>query len=836
MVTGLRYLVRGWLTALAGLFLAWGEALAKPNIIFIMADDMGYGDLGCYGGRHIETPHLDRMAKEGLRFTQCYSGSPVCAPARSVLMTGLHAGHTRVRGNTGRGGVVGLGGKEGRVPLRDEDVTVAEVLKKAGYVAGMAGKWGLGEPGTTGLPVRQGFDEWFGHLNQRRAHTYYPDYLWLNDARFELPGNTGGRRQQYSHDLFTGFALNFIRRHREEPFFLYLPYTVPHARFEIPDLGAYAEKEWTEQEKVYAAMITRLDADVGALLALLRELDLDENTVVFFCSDNGAANRYDSLFRSSGALRGRKRDMTEGGIRTPMIVRWPGTISPDRVSDAPWTFTDFLATAADIGGLPVPPETDGMSVLPTLKGKHQPELENRFLYWEFFEGGFKQAARWQAWKAIRSRPDKAIELYHLENDPGEAQDVARQHPEVVLAFENYLAGARWPSEAWPSPIDDQLGYALERTTILTSVEPDWLWFQSRPVAIPGDGDGGPRVLVTTQKTKRFEPHGYFDWHHVQSVDGGGQWSEPVGIPGLRRQREANGDERVPGDLWLSWHEPSKTVLATGKTFTFEDQGRRENNRLEEVSYAVYRPAEGVWSGMRILELPERDHDGKPFIAPNAGCNQAVVLADGDVLLPIRYQKVMDPVNYTTMVARCRYDGEELVYEEHGSELSLPQGRGLYEPSLAKVGSSYFLTLRADDTAYVARSADGLHFDPIQEWAFDDGAPLGSYNTQQHWVTRGNTLFLVYTRRGAENDHVFRHRAPLFMARVDLEALCVLRHTERVLIPEDGARLGNFGVCNVGADETWVVTSEFFDRDSARAQAANRVLLAKIRWLGREDPR
>lgn len=428
-------------------------ALEKPNIIFIMADDMGYADAGCYGGKHIQTPHIDGMADQGMRFTQCYAGSPVCAPARSVLMTGLHAGHTRVRGNTGRGGVKGLGGAEGRVPLEDKDVTVAEVLQQAGYVTGMTGKWGLGEPGTTGVPQNQGFDEWFGYLNQRRAHSYYPDFIWLGKGRFDLPGNTGGRQQQYTHDLFTGFALNFIRRHRQGPFFLYLPYTVPHAKFQIPDYGPYASKAWTDQEKTYAAMITRMDADIGRVLALLEELDLDEKTIVFFCSDNGAADRYDHLFQSSGPLRGRKRDLTEGGIRTPMVVRWPGNITPGSVNETPWTFADFLPTAAALAGAEVPALIDGLSVVPLLKGMTQPELEERFLYWEFFEDGFKQASRWQHWKAIRSHPGEALELYHLEKDPGETRNVASEHPEIVHAFENYLATARTPSEAWPAPID-----------------------------------------------------------------------------------------------------------------------------------------------------------------------------------------------------------------------------------------------------------------------------------------------------------------------------------------------------------------------------------------------
>jgi len=420
----------------------------KPNIIFIMADDMGYGDAGCFGGNLIKTPNIDRIAAEGMRFTQCYAGSTVCAPSRSVLMTGLHTGHTRIRGNFGKGGVKGLGGGAGRVPLRKNDITVAEILKTAGYTTGITGKWGLGEPSTLGTPNQQGFDEWFGYLNQRRAHSFFPTFIWLNEGRFDLPGNANGKQQQYTHDLFTGFALSFIRKNKTKPFFLYLPYTVPHSRFEIPDLGPYLDKDWPQNAKVYAAMITRMDNHIGHIMSLLKELAIDKKTIVFFCSDNGAANRYDGLFDSSGPLRGRKRDMYEGGLRTPMIVRWPKRVPANQTSDAVWSFTDFLPTVADLANIEQPEMLDGISVLPTLFGKPQ-VTKNRFLYWEFFEGGFQQAARWENWKVIRRKKGGALELYNLDKDIGEKRDVSSQEPNVVAEFEAYLKNARTESEDWP---------------------------------------------------------------------------------------------------------------------------------------------------------------------------------------------------------------------------------------------------------------------------------------------------------------------------------------------------------------------------------------------------
>ena len=417
-----------------------------PNVIYIMADDMGYADLGCYGQKEIKTPNIDRLAEEGTRFTQCYAGSTVCAPSRSVLMTGQHTGHTRVRGNSG---IVGGVGSQRRVPLQERDFTVAELLKKAGYVTGMTGKWGLGEPETAGVPNRQGFDEWFGYLNQKNAHSYYPPYLWKNEEKFILEGNQNGGRKQYSHDLMTDFALDFVGRHKAGPFFLYLPYTIPHAKYEIPSTEPYTGESWPEDAKVHAAMITRLDGDVGRIMALLKDLDIDGNTLVFFCSDNGAAKRWEGIFDSSGPLRGRKRDMYEGGIRTPMIARWPGKVAAGKVNElAVWYFADFLPTMADLVGIEPPDNIDGISVLPSILGKKQ-RTDDRFLYWEFFERGFKQAVRWRNYKAIRHGVGKPIELYDLTKDPAETTNIADQSPKIVGIFEDYLKTARTESENWP---------------------------------------------------------------------------------------------------------------------------------------------------------------------------------------------------------------------------------------------------------------------------------------------------------------------------------------------------------------------------------------------------
>lgn len=428
----------------------------RPNIIFIMADDLGYGDLGSYGGKAIRTPHLDRLAAEGTRFTQAYAGSPVCAPSRCVLLTGRHTGHARIRDNNPQvGGELEqfAGGAEGgiRLSLTEADRTVAELLQPAGYATGIAGKWGLAEPGTAGTPNRRGFDAWLGYLNQNHAPYYYTDYLDENDGIRRIPENADGRRQVYSNDLFSDFAVEFVRRHRDRPFFLYLPYTIPHNRMEVPDLGAYADRDWPEDAKTYAAMVTRLDGYVGRLLEELDRLGLDENTVVFFTSDNGPlrAPRSD-LLGSAGGLRGYKTTLHEGGIRVPMLVRWPGRVPAGRVSEEPWMFADFLPTCAELAGLPVPAGADGRSVVPILTAA-QATLGERPLYWEVPRDRLHQAVRLGRWKAVRSGRDQPLELYDLAVDPAERSNVAATHPAVADRLRQVLDNSHQPSPHWPVP-------------------------------------------------------------------------------------------------------------------------------------------------------------------------------------------------------------------------------------------------------------------------------------------------------------------------------------------------------------------------------------------------
>jgi arylsulfatase A-like enzyme len=441
-------------------FSAQTAAAEKPNIIFILADDLGYGDLGCYGQKVIQTPNIDRMAIEGMRFTDCYAGSTVCAPSRCVLMTGYHTGHCLIRGNA-------------RVPLRPEDLTVAELLKGAGYKTGIIGKWGLGEAGSTGVPNRQGFDYWFGYLNQQHAHNYYPEFLWRNEEKFPLrnqvnhliggrdrtPGGVATKRVDYSHDLFTKEALALLERNKDQTFFLYLAYTIPHANdeagnrgMEVPSYQPYEDKNWPQPQKGHAAMITRLDRDVGRLFARLKELGLDRQTIVFFSSDNGPhkeGGADPAFFHSSGPLQGYKRSLHDGGIRVPGIARWPGKIKAGTTSDLPWYFADFLPTACELAGTEAPSGVDGISIVPTLLGQGR-QRRHEFMYWEFHEGrSSQQAVRMGHWKAVRAAPSAPIQLYDLRTDIAEADDLSADHPDVVAKIAEYLKTARTESKNWP---------------------------------------------------------------------------------------------------------------------------------------------------------------------------------------------------------------------------------------------------------------------------------------------------------------------------------------------------------------------------------------------------
>jgi arylsulfatase len=443
------------------------ERRSQPNVILILADDLGWGDVGCYGQKKIRTPSLDRLAEQGMRFTQFYAGAPVCAPSRCCLMTGKHTGHGYIRDNKATP-------PEGQYPLKASEVTLPELLRKQGYATAAIGKWGLGMFDTEGSPLKHGFDAFFGYNCQAHAHNHYPKYLYRNDKRFELEGNPGGPTGKvFSQDLFEKETLAFVREHREKPFFLYLPYIIPHLALQAPDeaLAEYRDK-WPESpykgkayqphptpRAAYAAMITRMDATVGRLLDLLKELKLEDDTIVLFSSDNGpAAQGYagtdSNFFGSAGAFRGYKGDVYEGGLRVPLIVRWPGKIKASAVSEHICYFPDFLPTVLELtgAGKVIPMGIDGVSFAPTLLGRPDNQQKRQFLYWEYPSDGGQQALRLDNWKAVRRNLNKGAvrtELYDLKDDVGEKHDVADRHAELVERIEKILKEQHVPSPVFP---------------------------------------------------------------------------------------------------------------------------------------------------------------------------------------------------------------------------------------------------------------------------------------------------------------------------------------------------------------------------------------------------
>ncbi len=424
-------------------------AEGHPNIVYILADDLGYGDLGCYGQQLIKTPNIDRLASEGMKFTDHYSGAPVCAPARCVLLTGLHAGHCPIRNNKALK-------QEGNVPIPKSYPTLGEMIRAAGYATGAFGKWGQGFPGSEGDPVNRGFDLFFGYNCQREAHNYYPQHLWRNTDKVILDGNANGKETQYSHDLITAEALQFIRSNRDKPFFAYLPYTIPHTQFQVPDLGEYADKDWQPNHKIQAAMISRLDRDVGRIVALIQEIGQDDNTLIIFTSDNGPHGASGTLekFNAAGPLRAKKGAVYEGGIRVPLLARWPGRIKPGTVSNHVCGFQDMMPTFAEIIGVAPPENIDGISILPTLLDKGV-QKKHEYLYWEL---GTNQSLRMGDWKAVRIGKGNRlgpVELYNLADDVGETHNLADQYPDVAKRMQKMLVDARQPSALFPNKLLDR---------------------------------------------------------------------------------------------------------------------------------------------------------------------------------------------------------------------------------------------------------------------------------------------------------------------------------------------------------------------------------------------
>ena len=542
----------------------------KPNIVLIVADDLGYGELGSYGQPRIRTPTLDRLAETGMRFSRHYSGSPVCAPSRATLLTGLHTGHAVVRDNdemTERGDVWGDTLIEGNHPLPSGTHTIGRMLQDAGYVTAAIGKWGLGGPGDTGEPNLQGFDHWYGYMCQREAHNYYPTHLWRNGEREALPGNppfrahqrfpaaadpndpasyAGYRGETYAMDVMMADAVAFVREHAAEPFFLYLPFPVPHVALQVPDEsvaeyeGRFADTPYPGDRgylphrtprAAYAAMITRMDEGIGAVLRTLEEAGVAENTVVIFTSDNGPTfngGTDSEFFDSTGGLRGLKTMLYEGGIRVPLIVRWPGRVAPGAISDHVSAFWDFMPTLADIAGTIPPSETDGLSMVPVLTGDGASQSIHELLYWEYHGG---QAVVSGRWKAVRSDMSAPLELYDLTADPAETTDVSASHPDVVERLLVELDSARTPSAFFP--LDRTRAARLRRVRracgLISASAREALAAAPETGVDPG-GPGAPRPSCTVALRLGVEdaPAGAEPSRSVRQAFEAASWTEDLG--------------------------------------------------------------------------------------------------------------------------------------------------------------------------------------------------------------------------------------------------------------------------------------------------------------------
>lgn len=420
-----------------------GESVSRPNVIYILCDDLGYGELGYNGQKKIQTPELDNLASKGMILRNHYCANAVSAASRCGLMTGKHPGHALIRANS-------PGYPNGQFPLRENSETLGKLMQRAGYKTACIGKWGLGSYGNSGNPNKQGFDHFFGYTDQKLAHEYYPIYLWRNGKKIKF--NKDGKQTDYSHDLFTEEAFTFIKENKKNPFFLYLAYTIPHVKYQVPDLAQYKDKDWPENMKIHAAMTSRMDGDVGDLVRLLRKLGIEDNTLIIFNSDNGAHGQFGSLefFKTSGELRDKKRSMYEGGVRSPSFAYWPGKVPAGTVSNHLSAFWDILPTFSELTGEPVKGETDGISMLPTLLGNEKAQKQHEYLYWELYEGKPRCAVKYNNWKGVvlDMRKGLDIELYNIGIDENETINLADKYPDVVEKIRGFMIKSHTPNLYW----------------------------------------------------------------------------------------------------------------------------------------------------------------------------------------------------------------------------------------------------------------------------------------------------------------------------------------------------------------------------------------------------
>lgn len=814
------------------------QSAEKPNLLLFYLDNVGYGDLGCYGNAEVKTPRIDRLAAEGVRCTDFHVVASTCTVSRGALLTGrypLRNGllHQLVREENRHG--IGLPHRERILP---------QYLKEAGYATACFGKWNIGfAPGSR--PTERGFDEFFGFRSGNinyYTHTYHGE-------RDLFRGTEPVTVEGYSTDLFADAAIDFIRRRQDEPWFVYLPFNAVHFLsavnmepgekpvWQVP--GKYLEAYgWPaddpDERHRYLAVLTALDDAIGRVLDTIDDLELRQRTLVMLISDNGAFMLPGRGLEvaSNAPLRDGGTTAYEGGVKVPAILRWPGQIEAGSVCGKMLSHLDIVPLCLGAGGEEMPADRilDGRDPLPALKG----EAESPHPRLVFHYAGAPVGLREGNLKIVRSKEGRDWELYDLASDPSESHDLAKERPDDVTrlaaAFEAWRVAMKEDASEAVRYSAEKVDYTVKLETVMKHdpkmaspsipSDGDFLWFHPRTAPIPGG------VVMTIQKHLGASDY-YSGLHFLRREGTDGKWEGPVLPAEIDWQPQADGVTISVADVTPGWHDASRKLIAIGCQVRYSPKGRQLDDvkRAHQTVYAVFDPDRSQWTPWQVLQLPDEEQ----FNFARNACSQWVVKEDGKILLPL-YIGTSAKGPYATTVAECRFDGGQLIYERHGNVMRLDIARGLYEPSLIAFRGRYYLTLRNDERGYITSGANGLHFDEPVPWTFDDGSELGSYNTQQHWIAHRDALFLVYTRRGADNDHIVRHRAPLFMGRVDPKKLQVIRATEKIVVPERGAELGNFGCARINENEAWVTVSEgLFMKDSRSRGAEGATFVARILW-------
>jgi len=834
---------------------------SKPNLIVIMVDDMGYAGLSCFGNPYFKTPELDQLAAEGLRLTDFHSSGTVCSPTRAGLVTGRYQQRSGIEAVI----VSAEDHPEHRKGLQLSETTFAEALNNAGYTTGLVGKWHLGYVSNSVdyHPQNHGFDEFIGYHS---GNIDYISHIGSHLMHDWWHGKTNTPEKGYSTHLINKHAENYIRQHanKSQPFCLYIAHEAIHNPVQVPgDVVRRTTKGWnrwrwqnvSQKERItkYKGMTLPVDEGIGQLRKTLHELGIAENTFVLFFSDNGPAGDFPS---GSPKLRGGKGSVYEGGHKVPAIAWWPGKIKPNSVSDEPLISIDVMPTLLSLAGVKSPArKLDGVDFSPVIL--RQESLKPRPLFWASLgnNGRRSEAMRADHWKLVVQHPgaqpgsfeNTKLELFNLAEDPSEKTNIADQHPERTQQMLKQLK--EWYADTQKTATEQTGGWQATRSEtetssqaklVIESITKETLrrnrdgsgttWFHPRACLLPAVKAGDtPQMLMNLQPIGGSDYFGPVHWSISQ--DFGKTWSDPISIAAFKRDpvKGHPGLKAAVCDVTPQYHPQTGTVLALGHVVFYRGPRFARGDQLARYPLYAVRGKDGTWSERKKLVWD--DPRGLNIYSNN--CGQRVVMPNGDIMMSFTFGP--KPTNRMVAGVHCSFDGEELKIIKVGPPLESNQGRGLLEPSLTRFRNRYYLTIRAEDGhGYVAVSDDGLNYEEKTAWAWDDGSPISMSTTQQHWLTHSDGLYLVYTRKDKSNSKVIRWRSPLWVAQVDTEKLCLIRQTERVVLPlvgdgiskpDDVALMGNFDVTNVSEHESIVTVGEWLPRRGAKGD----LLLGRIKW-------